>query len=170
MRWYTAMHDRANILISPSSLGRLVVLAYLHWRVANATNLNRVGNIGLHQGWFAVSFLCNWNQTTVVVWYSFFHYLYYLSIIVSLLFILSFTIFYRRLNIIYFHLSLSIIYLCYLSFFTCYMLLSIVIYFSLLFIFFLTIIYHYLILHFIIYFYIPLFNFIFRCFYLFYYC
>lgn len=95
MRWYTAMHDRANILISPSSLGRLVVRAYLHWRVANATNLNRVGNIGLHRGWFAVSFLCNWNQTKVFCWYCFFS-----------LFILSI---YRCFSVIYlvFHHSLS---------------------------------------------------------------
>lgn len=161
MRWYTAMHDRANILISPSSLGRLVVRAYLHWRVANATNLNRVGNIGLHRGWFAVSFLCNWNQTKVFCWYCFFHYLYYPSIVVSLLFILSFTILYRRLHIIHFRLPLGVIYLRCLSFFTRYMLLVYCdLFFSVIYLF-LIIIYHCSILQFIIYFYVSLFNFIF---------
>lgn len=161
MRWYTAMHDRANILISPSSLGRLVVRAYLHWRVANATNLNRVGNIGLHRGWFAVSFLCNWNQTKVFCWYCFFHYLYYPSIVVSLLFILSFTILYRRLHIIHFRLPLGVIYLRCLSFFTRYMLLVYCdLFFSVIYLF-LIIIYHCSILQFIIYFYASLFNFIF---------
>lgn len=84
VRWYTAMHDRANILISPSSLGRLVVLAYLHWRVANATNLNRVGNIGLHRGWFAVSFLCNWKIKQIFcrcfILFFFIIYIIYLSL------------------------------------------------------------------------------------------
>lgn len=161
MRWYTAMHDRANILISPSSLGRLIVRAYLHWRVANATNLNRVGNIGLHRGWFAVSFLCNWNQTKVFCWYCFFHYLYYPSIVVSLLFILSFTILYRRLHIIHFRLPLGVIYLRCLSFFTRYMLLVYCdLFFSVIYLF-LIIIYHCSILQFIIYFYVSLFNFIF---------
>lgn len=161
MRWYTAMHDRANILISPSSLGRLVVRAYLHWRVANATNLNRVGNIGLHRGWFAVSFLCNWNQTKVFCWYCFFHYLYYPSIVVSLLFILSFTVLYRRLHIIHFRLPLGVIYLRCLSFFTRYMLLVYCdLFFSVIYLF-LIIIYHCSILQFIIYFYVSLFNFIF---------
>lgn len=161
MRWYTAMHDRANILISPSSLGRLVVRAYLHWRVANATNLNRVGNIGLHRGWFAVRFLCNWNQTKVFCWYCFFHYLYYPSIVVSLLFILSFTILYRRLHIIHFRLPLGVIYLRCLSFFTRYMLLVYCnLFFSVIYLF-LIIIYHCSILQFIIYFYASLFNFIF---------
>lgn len=113
------MHDRANILISPSSLGRLVVLAYLHWRVANATNLNRVGNIGLHQGCELSMQLKNQTKIFCCCFILFFfHYLYYLSIVVSLLFILSLAIRYHRLvlHIIYFRLSLGIIYLCYLSF------------------------------------------------------
>lgn len=153
VRWYTAMHDRANILISPSSLGRLVVLAYLHWRVANATNLNRVGNIGLHRGWFAVSFLCNWKikqKFSVVVLYCFFS-----------LFILSIYRCFSVIHLVFGHSLSSFAYYlfsfiarCYLSFLY---LLRVTVHCDLFFfccLSFLTIINHCLILHFIIYFYV----------------
>lgn len=87
--------------------------------------------------------------------------LFILSIVVSLLFILSFTILYRRLHIIHFRLPLGVIYLRCLSFFTRYMLLVYCdLFFSVIYLF-LIIIYHCSILQFIIYFYISLFNFIF---------
>lgn len=133
------MHDRANILISPSSLGRLVVLAYLHWRVANATNLNRVGNIGLHQGCELSMQLKNQTKIFCCCFILFFFIIYiiYLSLFLcysSCLWPFVIIVWYCILFIFVYR---SVLFICVIyHFYTYYMLLSIVIYFSLLFIFF----------------------------------
>lgn len=137
MRWYTAMHDRANILISPSSLGRLLVLAYLHWRVANATNLNRVGNIGLHtragsqRAFYAIEIKQKFSVW--FCWYCFFHYLYYLSIVASLCCLSCLSPFFIVVCILFIFVYRPALFISVIRHFlrVCYMLPSIAIYSSL---------------------------------------